>query len=166
MANFQDSYLSGGNIDFIEGLYARYLEDPSNVDPSWRELFARNDGSGRPIFNTTPLEPATPVVPSKEAKGGKEAKSAPAGSAAVATAPQTAPTVAFEQDMKLQARVDQAISAFRLRGHLRAKLDPLGRPRPPLEHVADVGMVDDKHFSAAEQEQLVESSATSSPRRG
>ena len=75
----------------------------------------------------------------------------------MALAPQTAPTVAFEQDMKLQARVDQAISAFRLRGHLRAQLDPLGRPRPRLEHVADMGMVDDKHFSAAELEQLVES---------
>ena len=38
--------------------------------------------------------------------------------------------------MGLQARVDQTIYAFRLRGHLLAQLDPLGRPRPPLEHVA------------------------------
>ncbi|QRN99270.1 2-oxoglutarate dehydrogenase E1 component [Archangium violaceum] len=156
MANFQDSYLSGGNIDFIEGLYARYLEDPSSVDPSWRELFERNDGAGRPIFNPTLIEPPAPVVPGKEAKG---AKAAPAPTAAaVALAPQTAPTVAFQQDMKLQARVDQVISAFRLRGHLRAKLDPLGRPRPPLEHVADVGLVDDSHFSTTELEQMVESS--------
>ncbi|HZI07394.1 MAG TPA: hypothetical protein VEZ71_25475, partial [Archangium sp.] len=69
MANFQDSYLSGGNIDFIEGLYARYLEDPSSVDPSWRELFERNDGAGRPIFNKTLIEPPAPVVPGKEGKG-------------------------------------------------------------------------------------------------
>ncbi|WP_257448515.1 2-oxoglutarate dehydrogenase E1 component [Archangium lipolyticum] len=159
MANFQDSYLSGGNIDFIEGLYARYLEDPSSVDPSWRELFERNDGAGRPIFNRTLIEPPAPVVPGKEGKEGKGAKAAPApAAAAVALAPQTAPTVAFEQDMKLQSRVDQVISAFRLRGHLRAKLDPLGRPRPPLEHVADVGLVDDSHFSTTELEQMVESS--------
>ncbi|WP_309895843.1 2-oxoglutarate dehydrogenase E1 component [Archangium sp.] len=156
MANFQDSYLSGGNIDFIEGLYARYLEDPASVDPSWREVFERNDGAGRPIFNKTLIEPPAPVVPSKGEGKGKGEKAAPNG-AAVATAPQTAPTVAFQQDMKLQAQVDQAISAFRLRGHLRATLDPLGRPRPPLEHVADMGMVDDKHFSPAELEQLVES---------
>ncbi len=159
MANFQDSYLSGGNIDFIEGLYARYLEDPSNVDPSWRELFERNDGAGRPIFNKTLIEPPAPVVPGKEGKGdGKSEGKGNKTAAAVALAPQTAPTVAFEQDMKLQARVDQAISAFRLRGHLRAQLDPLGRPRPSLDHVADVGMVDDKYFSATELEQLVESS--------
>ncbi|HEY0096048.1 MAG TPA: thiamine pyrophosphate-dependent enzyme, partial [Archangium sp.] len=161
MANFQDSYLSGGNIDFIEGLYARYLEDPSSVDPSWRELFQRNDGAGRPIFNKTLIEPPAPVVPGKEGKGeGKEGKDGGKGNkaaAAVALAPQTAPTVAFEQDMKLQARVDQTISAFRLRGHLRANLDPLRRPRTPMEHVADVGMVDDNHFTPAELEQMVES---------
>ena len=39
MANFQDTFLSGANIDFIEGLYARYLEDPASVDASWREVF-------------------------------------------------------------------------------------------------------------------------------
>ena len=157
MANFQDSYLSGGNIDFIEGLYARYLEDPSSVDPSWRELFERNDGAGRPIFNKTLIEPPAPVVPGKEGKDGGKGEKGNKAAAAVALASQTAPTVAFEQDMKLQARVDQAISAFRLRGHLSARLDPLGRPRPSLDHVADVGMVDDKHFSSTEQEQLVES---------
>ena len=74
MANFQDSYLSGGNIDFIEGLYARYLEDPSSVDPSWRELFERNDGAGRPIFNKTLIEPPAPVVPGKEGKGRARAR--------------------------------------------------------------------------------------------
>ena len=41
MANFQDTYLSGANIDFIEGLYARYLEDPASVDVSWRVISLR-----------------------------------------------------------------------------------------------------------------------------
>jgi 2-oxoglutarate dehydrogenase E1 component len=148
MANFQDSYLSGGNIDFIEGLYARYLEDPSSVDPSWREVFERNDGAGRPIYNATPIEPPAPAAPP-----GKDGKVAKAGNAALALAPAPAPA----QDMGLRARVDQAVLAFRLRGHLRARLDPLGRPRPPLEHVADVSMVDEKHFSEAEKAQVVES---------
>src|SRR6266436_354730 len=30
----------------------------------------------------------------------------------------------------LQERVDQLIHAYRVRGHLLAQLDPLGRPRP------------------------------------
>ncbi|MFL5348880.1 MAG: 2-oxoglutarate dehydrogenase E1 component [Hyalangium sp.] len=148
MANFQDSYLSGANIDFIEGLYARYLQDPSSVDPSWREIFERNNGAGRPIFNKTLLEAPAPAA--APAKGGN-------GKAAGAVVQALAPAAAAPaQDVKLQARVDQTITAFRLRGHLRATLDPLGRPRPPLEHVADLPMVDEKHFSSAEREQIVE----------
>ncbi|HVG62696.1 MAG TPA: hypothetical protein VNA24_29290, partial [Hyalangium sp.] len=61
MANFQDTYLSGANIDFIEGLYARYLQDPSSVDSSWREIFERSNGGGRPIFNKTLLEAPAPA---------------------------------------------------------------------------------------------------------
>ncbi|XXF76863.1 2-oxoglutarate dehydrogenase E1 component [Myxococcaceae bacterium GXIMD 01537] len=159
MANFQDTFLSGANIDFIEGLYARYLEDPTSVDPSWREIFDRNGGPGRPIFNAQLLEPVAPAAP---AKGNKVAPAA-----AVALAPTTAPAPApaFVQDIALQARVDQTTTAFRLRGHLRAKLDPLGRPRPPLDHVADVGMVDEKHFTQQELGQFVESAGVFSEQR-
>jgi 2-oxoglutarate dehydrogenase E1 component len=47
------------------------------------------------------------------------------------------------------------VISFRLRGHLLAELDPLGRPRPPLEHVADVGLVSRAHFNEVELETLV-----------
>ncbi|MGQ0505225.1 MAG: 2-oxoglutarate dehydrogenase E1 subunit family protein, partial [Myxococcaceae bacterium] len=134
MSNFQDSYLSGANIEFIEGLYARYLEDPNSVDPSWREVFARND-HGRPIF----------------APG--ERREPPAG--AVVRPP--IPTTASERNMELQAKVDQTIYAFRIRGHLVAQLDPLGRPRPSLDHVADTGMVNAQHFTREELETVVDS---------
>lgn len=155
MANFQDTFLSGANIDFIEGLYARYLEDPSSVDASWREVFERNDGAGRPIFNTKLLEVPAPAVQPGKANGKAAAKEAPAAAAAPA-----APAAAPSQALELQSKVDQTLFAFRLRGHLRARLDPLDRPRPALEHIADVGMVDDGHFSAREREQEVESSGT------
>ncbi len=154
MANFQDTYLSGANIDFIEGLYARYLQDPSSVDPSWREIFERSNGGGRPIFNTKLLEAPAPAP--APATPGKNGNGKVLQTAAPAPAPAAAP-VAATQDMRLQARVDQTVTAFRLRGHLRATLDPLGRPRPPLEHVADMPMVDEKHFSSQELEQSVES---------
>jgi 2-oxoglutarate dehydrogenase E1 component len=36
----QTSFLYGGNAQFIEELYARYLENPSAVDPAWRHFFA------------------------------------------------------------------------------------------------------------------------------
>src|SRR5438876_3352231 len=34
------SFLSGTNAIFIEELYARFLENPDSVDPSWRSFFA------------------------------------------------------------------------------------------------------------------------------
>ncbi|RKH01810.1 2-oxoglutarate dehydrogenase E1 component [Corallococcus praedator] len=153
MANFQDSFLSGANIDFIEGLYARFLDDPGSVDSSWREVFERNNGTGRPIFNAKQLEAPAPVVPEGKGKGNGKANGAAQAPAAVAA---PAAPVAPAQDIGLQSKVDQAITAFRLRGHLRATLDPLERPRPPLGHVADVALMDENHFNAKELEQAVE----------
>ncbi|NNC16575.1 2-oxoglutarate dehydrogenase E1 component [Corallococcus exiguus] len=151
MANFQDSFLSGGNIDFIEGLYSRFLEDPGSVDASWREVFERNNGTGRPIFNTKLLEAPTPAAPEAKGKGKGKANDAAVQAAAAPQAP-----AAPAQDIGLQSKVDQAITAFRLRGHLRAHLDPLERPRPQLGHVADVALMDENHFTPKEMEQAVE----------
>jgi 2-oxoglutarate dehydrogenase E1 component len=36
----QTSFLYGGNAQFIEQLYAKYLENPSAVDQHWRQFFA------------------------------------------------------------------------------------------------------------------------------
>ncbi len=131
MSNVQDSFLSGSNIDFIEGLYARFLEDPASVDPSWRGLFEQYGRDGRPLVTNGKAEPAL-------------------------LRPTAAPPVAALHKMELQARVDQTIYAFRLRGHLVAQLDPLGRPRPSLAHIADSGLVSSSHFSDAELEEWVD----------
>jgi len=34
------SFLTGANAGFIADLYARFLEDPSSVDESWRRFFS------------------------------------------------------------------------------------------------------------------------------
>jgi len=144
MANPQDSFLSGANIDFIEALYARYLEDPSSVDGSWRDLFEQQRGQGHPVFGKA---------------NGREAPNGHAqNGAAAVTLPVQALDAAQSRDLALQAKVDQVVHAFRLRGHLLAQLDPLGRPRPQLRHHADVGMVSNAPFTAAELEQTVHSS--------
>jgi len=151
MPTSYESFLSGSNIDYVEGLYERFLRDPSSVDASWREVFEKN-GGGKPITTT--------------ANGN--------GHAAVAAAPAPAPVpallqpsvtggmtladLALAQIMGLQSRVDRTVYAFRLRGHLLAQLDPLGRPRPALSHVADIGMVNRNHFSELELQQYVDPS--------
>ncbi len=164
MANPTDTFLSGSNIDFIEGLYARWLEDPASVDPSWRELFSGTSPGGRPLLGSTdgrPRQtnghPATngAAVSAKGANGhGAAAAIAPARGQAVTVGDLPAALSA----MQLQARVDQTLYAFRLRGHLLAQLDPLGRPRPRMNHIADLAMASDAAFSPEELEQVVDSS--------
>jgi 2-oxoglutarate dehydrogenase E1 component len=68
---------------------------------------------------------------------------------ALALAPPAA-TSASVASIQLQARVDQTLYAFRLRGHLLAQLDPLGRPRPPISHAADLAMVSNASFTPDE----------------
>lgn len=38
---FDSSYLSGGNAPFVEELYEQYLENPTKIEPQWRQYFDR-----------------------------------------------------------------------------------------------------------------------------
>ena len=171
MVNPQDSFLSGANIEFIEALYARFLEDPQSVDASWRDLFDQQRAfPGKPIFAPGEGErpsPASNGVHNGNGKNGSVhapsvsspgAMVLPVGSPLSVSRGQAGPTESSSaQGMGLQARVDQTVYAFRLRGHLLAQLDPLGRARPPLEHASDLGMVSESHFSPTELAQTVDS---------
>ncbi len=138
----QETYLTGQNIDFIEAMYQRWLEDPSAVDASWAELFTANSGKGNPlVIDGLQLKPAAAVK-----KNGANGN----GAHVVATA-------VGSQNIDLQSKIDQTVFSFRLRGHLLTQLDPLGTPREVLDHVADIGMVSPAHFSEAELNTLVES---------
>ena len=46
----QTSFLSGANATFVAELYAKYLENPDSVDPSWREFFATLHDDARELF--------------------------------------------------------------------------------------------------------------------
>ena len=46
----QTAFLYGGNSAFIEDLYARYLDDPAAVDPSWRAYFDELGPETRALF--------------------------------------------------------------------------------------------------------------------
>ncbi|MBL8911078.1 MAG: 2-oxoglutarate dehydrogenase E1 component [Archangium sp.] len=129
MAAPSDSFLTGANIDFIEALYSRFLADPQAVEPSWRELFSTLQRDGKPLV----IDGL--VLPPPKRNGATNGTHVNGKSA---------------EDMGLQSKVDQTIISFRLRGHLLAQLDPLGVPRPPLDHVADLGLTNPNHFSEAE----------------
>jgi 2-oxoglutarate dehydrogenase E1 component len=87
------------------------------------------------------------------AQGEVQLPAAPAGEAKPLPLPPVMEGSAGEERVAfLQDRVDQLVRAFRVRGHLMAEIDPLGRPRPGLPeldprfyHLTDADM--DRSFS-------------------
>jgi 2-oxoglutarate dehydrogenase E1 component len=108
-----------GNASYLEGLYETYLSDPAAVDPAWRAYFdglPRVDDHG----SDTPHSPVRAAF----------RRLARTGAVAVSPAPETS-AAASDKERK-QIRVLQLINAHRVRGHQRARLDPLGLDeRPP-----------------------------------
>ncbi len=114
----ETEYLPGSlNLDFVEGLYTDFLRDPESISPDWRRYFeglGQSDGSGT---NGSVHAPAGSLLP--------ELRGRHAGSNG-GTAVRRDVEMAVMQD-----RVDQLVRAYRVRGHMIARVDPLGIPRPP-----------------------------------
>ncbi|MBI2889625.1 MAG: 2-oxoglutarate dehydrogenase E1 component [Nitrospirae bacterium] len=145
MSGSQD-FPNVANLAFVESLLEEFLRDPGSVDPQWRRYFEElgngtRDTGGvklgptakpRRIFQRAAVEPP-PVGPPPPLEQGKtpltaldELESEPAATPGNGQAArQVAHMVA------LQDRVDQLIRAFRVRGHMVARLDPLRRPVEP-----------------------------------
>ncbi len=49
----QTSFLYSTNADFIAELYRLYAEDPTSVDPSWRQFFENLPDNARSIWEET-----------------------------------------------------------------------------------------------------------------
>jgi 2-oxoglutarate dehydrogenase E1 component len=102
------------SLEFLEGLYADYLRDPQSVSADWREYFqGLGNGFSKTQSLTPTFEPWSVFNPPSAHGNGAAAEEA---------------TTAV-----LQERVDQLIRNYRVRGHMAARLDPLGIPRatPP-----------------------------------
>ena len=133
----ETSFLYGANAAFVEDLYARWAESPGSVDPSWQSFFAslqdRADevkaAAVKPAWTPNRVATARPdwlsaidgLWPAVEAKLGKaieaKAPAAPAADVRAATLDSL--------------RAIMMIRAYRMRGHLRANLDPLGMATTP-----------------------------------
>ncbi len=109
--------LYGGNAAFIEELYERFLADPKAVDPPWREYFASLGAGGPRDVAHGPLRERL-----AEATRRPGAAAAPAAEAASAK----------------QGAVSRLIQVYANRGHLAAKLDPLGLQAAPRPYVLDL----------------------------
>jgi 2-oxoglutarate dehydrogenase E1 component len=104
------------NLRFVEDLYRAFLRDPASVDARWREYFKRlDDGNGDGAGRARP-------GPSFRPRGlfDPRGTGAPLAEAGAASSLQ-----------RMQDRVVELIRAYLVRGHMAARIDPLGRPRPP-----------------------------------
>ncbi|MFI4975896.1 MAG: 2-oxoglutarate dehydrogenase E1 component [Caulobacterales bacterium] len=128
----ETSFLYGGNAGFVEDLQSRWAADPNSVEPSWRAFFAQlqdrvdevKRGNAPPTW--TPSQLATPRPEWLSAIDGMW----PAMDAKLEAKISVAQPAASPDEVRARTldslRAIMMIRAFRMRGHLKANLDPLG----------------------------------------
>ena len=119
-ASLDHTELAADNAQYIEALYEQYLDDPSSVDNDWQAYFEQyktpNDAKHNAIKDQFLLLARNQTAN----KVNTDTSGSQAGDSNCA-------------DPK-QMGVQQLISAYRRRGHRRAKLDPLDlHPRAKVE---------------------------------
>jgi len=146
----ETSFLYGGNVAYVEDLYARWRQNPSSVEPSWQAFFASLPEAGEPAHQPSWTPKLVPIArpdwlsaidglwPAVEAKLGKAISDRqPAAS------PDEVRSATLDS-----LRAIMMIRAYRMRGHLRANLDPLGIAFPP----GDASELDPATYGFAESD--------------
>lgn len=109
------------NLAYVEEMFLRYQANPNSVDAEWRGYFQGFhegfDIASHLAENSSSLQDVLSRIGSTNGNGY----------AAHATAEYSQGAQA--SDAAFESRVTELIVAYRRYGHLRAKLDPLGRPR-------------------------------------
>jgi 2-oxoglutarate dehydrogenase E1 component len=117
------SAFSGANAAFISDLYAKWIEQPGSVDPSFGDLFGALNDEAKSIL--TDAHGASWAPRHLEFGDPEPRKIAPGALTPGGLTPAQARAAAQDS-----LRALMLIRAFRVRGHLEAKLDPLGLQEP------------------------------------
>lgn len=130
-ALWQESYLAPENDCYLEDLYERYLVNPHDVDPKWREYFDN-------LLQTMPRGTAdvshAAVIEEMTKLALRKARTVVPGE------------MSSVQDEK-QLRVNELIAAYQRSGHLEADTDPL-----KLAKVPDVPTLNLAYYGLTEQD--------------
>jgi len=125
------SAFNGANAAFIADLYAKWAANPAGVDPGFAELFEALNDEARAVLTDAS---GASWAPRRWAFGEPEPVK-PAAKDGKAAARFTAEQVHAAAKDSLRALM--LIRTYRVRGHLEAKLDPLGlqipKPHPELD---------------------------------
>lgn len=139
------SFLDGANAAYIEQLYARYESDPSSVSGEWQSFFKSLQDSPDDVVKAAKgaswKKPNWPIsangdlisaldgdwgavekIFEKKVKAKAEAKAEVQGT--------TVSSADVHQSTRDSVRALMMIRAYRMRGHLHAKLDPLALATP------------------------------------
>jgi 2-oxoglutarate dehydrogenase E1 component len=144
----QTSFLYGGNARFLEQLYSRFLENPSLVDPAWRQFFATladdSEEARKEMKGPSWGRADWPVAANGELvaafDGNWPKAEEKAGAKIISKAQEKGQALTVEEVRKAtmdSVRALMMIRAYRMRGHLAADLDPLKLrepvPQPELD---------------------------------
>lgn len=148
------SFLDGGNADYIDQLYVQYEKDPTSVDPEWREFFQSLHDDKTDVMKNAegaswkrsnwPVKASGELVSAldgdwstvEQHMTGKLKAKAAAGSAKNDNG-ETAATLNEAEIVRAardSVRAIMMIRAYRMRGHLHAKLDPLQLAEKPNDY--------------------------------
>ncbi|MCA3419385.1 MAG: 2-oxoglutarate dehydrogenase E1 component [Roseomonas sp.] len=116
--------MTGANAAYLADLYARWTENPGSVDPTFAELFASLNDEARAVLTDASGASWAPRI--RGAFGPEPEKPAPAKGAKPAAADPEATRRAVLDSI----RALMLIRSYRVRGHLEARLDPLGLQVP------------------------------------
>jgi len=137
-----NTFLFTGNQVYIAEMFERYLDDPGSVDYSWQEFFSELDGEAALLDKEIQGASWAPsdqgvlgqgcLAPLSE-QMARSGETLPAGSIPPGYVP--AGTQQLGLDKVREATLDSIralmlIRSYRVRGHLLAKLDPLGLTEP------------------------------------
>ena len=123
-----NSFLVGTNATFIAELYRRYLENSGAVDRSWASFFAELHDDERSVLEELTGASWAPRDACVIGSGQAEPERAPEKTESVS--PDVVRSAVLDS---LRARM--LVRAYRVRGHLKASLDPLklSAPEPHAE---------------------------------
>ncbi|MCM2312852.1 MAG: 2-oxoglutarate dehydrogenase E1 component [Steroidobacteraceae bacterium] len=109
--------LAAGNAPYVEAMYEQYLADPNSVAPQWREYFASLGGPSGEVAHGPVIEQLA-----------QRARLRKPGGSVVMAAPETGSAAK-------QGAVSRMIQIYANRGHLTARIDPLGLMERPVPSV-------------------------------
>ena len=125
-------FLYSGNQVYVAELYERYLDDPHSVDHRWQDFFADLQDDAQDMISERRGASWAPSDAGVLDQGTLETLSEQMSAGQHAASPAQQPVNAAQSGRQVrEATLDSIralmlIRAYRVRGHLKAKLDPLG----------------------------------------